>query len=104
MAEYIEREALMAEHEQYITEHPEVNLWTWSARLILNAPAADVRPVVRGKWVEKKHATMCHEDYFCRMALSCSICGHEIDYGRGYGPNYCGNCGADMREENNNED
>ena len=68
---------------------------------IMALPAADVRHVVRGKWVEKKHATT--HGYFCRMALSCSVCGQEIDYGRGYGSNYCGNCGADMREARVNE-
>ena len=97
MTEYISREAAINEvlMGNIDKDFPRMDI---AARLH-DIPAADVRPVERGKWVEKKHATMHPEDYFCRMALSCSICGHEIDYGRGYGPNYCGNCGADMRKE-----
>lgn len=50
-------------------------------------PAADVRPVVRGKWVE--------DDYgFVR----CSTCGMEWEEPEHPKTNYCPNCGADMRE------
>lgn len=49
-------------------------------------PAADVRPVKRGKWID---ATWCGEDY-----LSCSICGYgALAHER---TNYCPNCGAMM--------
>ena len=102
MAEYIEREALLIEHERYITEHPEVRLWTWSARLILNAPAADVRPVVRGKWVEHNY-----DPEYLSCDFSCSECNvylEEYYFGEGQWPGktdhyFCPNCGADMREE-----
>ena len=92
MAEYIEREALLIEHERYITEHPEVRLWTWSARLILNAPAADVRPVVRSewKWQDKAVFVNTHDSYRCNR------CGVSLPYKT----NFCPNCRADMREEN----
>lgn len=52
-------------------------------------PSADVRPVVRGEWIE------CFEDYRKQLAGDrCSICGFE-HYGSRY--NFCPNCGADMR-------
>lgn len=94
---------MYSRHAVYGLDREKFDAWQEIIDTLERIPVADVRPVVRGKWVEKKHATMHPEDYFCRMALSCSICGHEIDYGRGYGPNYCGNCGADMREEESNE-
>ena len=60
---------------------------------LANIPAADVREVVRGKWiwsgllVERPHCSECMAD------------AYWVD---GYGymtENYCPNCGADMREE-----
>lgn len=93
MADYISREAVKEYLKRAIFgADSKIDKWVDAI------PAADVKPVVRGHWVERKHATMYPDEYFCRMALSCSVCGHEVDYGRGYGPNYCGNCGADMRE------
>ena len=47
---------------------------------------ANVRPVVRGKWITVKHPL-----------YECSICG-SVYQDVGYGFNYCPNCGADMRE------
>lgn len=57
-----------------------------------NVPAADVRPMVRGRWL--KHGYCC----------PCSACGW--DSGFSGTPlelkisefNFCPNCGADMRE------
>ena len=52
-------------------------------------PAADVRPVVRGKW----------DDDGCGW-VRCSICRGAIAVARGGNRfNFCPNCGADMREE-----
>ena len=50
-------------------------------------PAADVRPVVRGRWE-------CATPVTCK----CSECGHAIGdwYVARY--NYCPSCGADMRK------
>ena len=62
-------------------------------------PAADVRPVVRGKW-ELSDDRCWH---------TCSIGGADIDVSVGLlcyvdneevcNHNFCPNCGADMREE-----
>lgn len=62
---------------------------------IREIPAADVRPVVRGRWIEKP--------YLIGTSRFCSKCGsnygmpHEIY-------NYCPNCGTDMRKEDEDED
>lgn len=52
-------------------------------------PAADVRPVVRGKWI----------DGFCSACHTEAITEWN-DVGGEYAlSNFCPNCGADMREE-----
>ena len=45
-------------------------------------PAADVRPVVRGKWIKNG------------WSIRCSECGHDMPFSV---RNFCPNCGADMR-------
>ena len=50
-------------------------------------PAADFRPVVRGKW-----------EHFGGDVFRCSECGYGIQPWN-IGVNFCPNCGADMREE-----
>ena len=57
-------------------------------------PAADVRPVVRGTWIE---------DGYYEEPCVCSNCGNpcmQIDDEKPRW-NYCPNCGADMREADN---
>lgn len=63
-------------------------------RRLKEIPAADVRPVKRGQWVESKSIM---------DVIYCSECGFRTIYGAmpdGLGRNYsyCPNCGADMRE------
>ncbi|MBQ6398241.1 MAG: hypothetical protein IJI06_08870 [Oscillospiraceae bacterium] len=53
--------------------------------------AADVRPVVRGKWVT------AYDDFMKSNYDTCSCCGKEYFGANGF--NYCPNCGADMREK-----
>ena len=51
--------------------------------MVEEAPAADVRPVVRGKW-----------EYISFMTVKCSNCQgifHELE-----GDNFCPSCGAMM--------
>lgn len=72
----------------------------WDAYTQIQAiPAADVRPVVRGKWLND----FCGKGRFSKRIVQCSLCGNFLDLdgvnaGRG-DANYCPNCGADMREE-----
>ena len=50
--------------------------------------AADVRPAVRGRWIEKP--------YLLGTTNVCSVCGEN--YGMPHGKyNFCPNCGTDMR-------
>ena len=53
-------------------------------------PAADVRPVVRGKWVADGDGY--HWTY------NCSVCGWKDGYPFNERHNYCPNCGAMMEE------
>lgn len=56
--------------------------------IVSEIPAADVRPVVRGRWSEKP--------YLLGTTNVCSVCGEN--YGMPHGKyNFCPNCGADMR-------
>ena len=53
-------------------------------------PTFDVRPVVRGRWIEKP--------YLLGTTNVCSVCGEN--YGMPHGKyNFCPRCGADMRGE-----
>lgn len=65
------------------------------AARIRKIPAADARPVVRGKWIDRD------DDYYGWNMWECSACGAEFVLMEGT-PNmndyhYCPNCGADMR-------
>ena len=58
-------------------------------------PAADVRPVVRGKW-KPRDLTWGRSYYYC------SACEETVDMPTAMGIpmfRYCPNCGADMREK-----
>lgn len=83
MTEYIDREALhTAFDEFYFTQKK-------SLRETINyVPAADVKPVVRGKWISRGK----------RGSHVCSICGDEWVFNPDHGGFcYCPTCGADMR-------
>ena len=64
-------------------------------------PAADVRPVVRGKWIQTTQP-MGWRDEDC---AECSVCGEDFVLGEWAMDeftnlmNFCPNCGADMRPE-----
>lgn len=57
-------------------------------------PAADVRPVVHGHNTGNARIFECSE---CGYGFSDIFLTNERDYP--IDPNYCPNCGADMREE-----
>ena len=100
MAEYIDRELaikavrnedkdVMADYgEEYGTE------WGFSEEkiieIIMKVPAADVAPVLHGKWKYK-------EEWGRLVTNYCSICGQSLTtvYGKGK-MNFCPNCGAKM--------
>lgn len=59
-------------------------------------PAADVRPVVRGKWIDRD------DDYYGWNMWACSACGEEFVLTDGTPDmneyHFCPNCGARMEE------
>ena len=62
--------------------------------LIEEIPAADVRPVVRGKWrFEKGDGKTCGDGWVC----SACNCGFHTNVPYFEDFNFCPNCGADMR-------
>lgn len=94
MAEYIDKQAVIDELDDKYSlgdigrmEHDII------VNALLYAKPADVRPMVRGRWIEK------YDDF---IAGTCSACGwdsirYEDDV---IGMNYCPNCGAYMKGEN----
>lgn len=87
MSEYISREALLSATDGY----------DWQAGLktvLKRIPAADVRPVVRGKW-NNFFGEVPGTTNFTVSLPQCSECGFVFTWNSPY----CPNCGADMREE-----
>ena len=58
-------------------------------KLVEFQPTADVKPVVRGEWVEDG------------AVMKCSVCGNSSDHCGT--ENFCNYCGADMRERREDE-
>ena len=85
MDEYIKREALMKELSKSVEPFNTGSVF----RAIRKQPAADVAPVVHGRWMHEET-----EGGF--PTWKCSRCGH----GTNYDPNgidlYCYHCGAKM--------
>lgn len=99
MAEYIEREAaLRAVHGQRgPCRSPAQNqMLDYLKAAVIRIPAADVAPVVHGRWIHdgcriKGGIDWCH----------CSECGKSDNFCAR--TNYCPNCGAKMDGGDNNE-
>lgn len=81
MAEYIEREKIWPALNVACVPYNRA-----TAKAIESIPAADVRPVARGKW-RKIGKNSC--------IFVCSACDKTFPYKT----SLCPNCGADMREE-----
>ena len=78
MSDYIEREAAM----EIVTRTTGDYAAAWSE--IRRLPAADVAPVVHGRWIEDEYGFN-----------SCSECGYEWDESE-YKTLFCPDCGAKM--------
>lgn len=96
MAEYIDREALIAEFDRLgLGEHSLVErVFSDGVRTIVaGIPAADVAPVVHGRWVVR------FDGPYKRRRCYCSHCNKHNGVG-GIAQNqdkpYCPNCGAKM--------
>ena len=82
MAEYIEREAALEAAKKshlYFDIKPIIN----------SIPAADVRPVARGKWRLYSPLTDTYE---------CDKCGYQV-IDESFRTNFCPSCGAYMRPQ-----
>lgn len=90
MADYILRDDAIKAITALSTPYVEcfANPYYGAVKAVKNVPAADVRPVVRGEWIE-------HNDDFLGLTYECSVCHAE---GMMHG-NFCPNCGANMMEE-----
>ena len=94
MAEYIEREAVLKLLED------EARCGYLDAADINGIPAADVAPVVHGRWDDSGR----YQFPSGSKAIRCSICGcalNESEY-RLFNWNYCPVCGAKMDWEEDN--
>lgn len=104
MAEFIEREKALEECDWYANEFCECEYAIMPLKGALEIiPAADVRPVVRGKWIpdydyaeyDYDGSTPLPEPLKFQDGWQCSLCGWYMPSET----NFCPNCGADMREE-----
>lgn len=96
MAEYIEREALVAAFRKDAERLGDIDC-PWSPAAIeaeIEAmPAADVAPVVRGHWTRYHEADIGWDEY----GYICSNCKFEVeDKDFTFPSNYCPRCGAKM--------
>ena len=113
MAEYIEREALLnrlktkvkritpiEESRDMFYHDSGVNGALTAAMLeVENAPAADVVPVVRGRWIPIKVPTGIEFLGIKEMVVGfirCSECYMEFDISCEWYSKYCPNCGCRM--------
>lgn len=107
MAEYIEREAAIDLLKEMRKDGKAI---PWEGKDIFNAlrklPAADVRPVVRGKWEKAEDFDEYGGGRY--VEWTCSECFRKVKGGWAVRDshidekpreNFCPNCGADMREE-----
>lgn len=101
MAEYIEKNKAIKElYEVYDYEFPTASgSFDEYARMIVpntikNIPAADVTPVVHGRWISKNN-------HGYEWIFVCSNCDYIDGYPFNDRFNYCPNCGAQMYEKEN---
>lgn len=94
MAEYIERAAAvksvlrMRRPENSVAQNRMLSIIQMD---MLKLPAADMAPVVHGRWVKNK---LLSNDFY--DAESCDRCGELVSWWFGKLPDYCPNCGAKM--------
>lgn len=107
MAEYIDREALIAEFDRLgLGEHSLVErVFSDGVRTIIaGIPAADVAPVVNGMWIPSESDFDDDDDAIFDVEewcdWQCSVCHDDICYddpmGTDFLPKFCPNCGAKM--------
>lgn len=92
MTDYIERDAVAAAviAKKWAIGSGDGEM---AMQIVLSAPAADVAPVVHGRW----------ESHLMPLAYKCSVCGYRpsAKEWKFHKRNYCPNCGAKMDGEEN---
>ena len=114
MAEYIEREATIARIKKYALDAYDIDLddeKQFAGKSLVenyceglyeaiewvdDIPAADVAPVVHGRWIEK--SAPARKIYF-----ECSHCGAQENKHTAIKGHYCWRCGAKMDGGDNDE-
>lgn len=105
MAEYIERKALYKALTTAAVNDKFKSIGTWAKAICVlhDLPAADVAPVVHGRWIEQ-------EDPMLDVYYTCSVCKEDFYIETtGYTEKdmflytYCPNCGAKMDGGNEND-
>ena len=95
MNEYIKREEIRRAYEKltrsYVNGNPYIADWRFD-EMIEKLPAADVAPVVHGRWATNSDRP---------DSLICSVCKCGFDMWKHEPHNYCPNCGAKMDGELN---
>ena len=96
MPEYIEREAVLVKLREAV-QHKGMGAAIAGIliRYIEKIPAADVAPVVHGRWVNKTNPNRA----VVEQRVDCSVCGHIFWHTSAMSYNYCPNCGARMEDE-----
>lgn len=107
--EYIEKEAALTEFRKacnfcrVLVGRPMCGECSVSDSIyeVKRIPPADVKPVVRGEWMEPEGSECVHafagEVSISLPSKKCSVCGHlAVTFPKS---NFCPNCGADMRKE-----
>ena len=97
MAQYIELEAAMNKAYELYEESDFIRAEELSA-FVKSIPAADVKPVVRGRWVKSDLDDECVTCSNCKkLKFSNRHAFTQLAFEE-WGLNFCPNCGADMRE------
>ena len=94
MAEYIERENAIAWFMPYAHAGESIDADVVISD-IKGMKAADVAPVVHGRWIEDNNSLQTDDYYCCYFDYNCSECGKVVN-NRYELPKYCPNCGCRM--------
>ena len=92
MTEYIERKTAIKRVME--TKWESGSDGAAAMEIVAATPAADVAPVVHGRWIHSRYED-CSEQF---ELVKCSLCNHEA-YAMAFyvrGGNYCPACGAKM--------
>lgn len=86
---------MYSRHAVYGSDREKFDAWQEIIDTLESIPAADVRPVARGKWVNDHNGkySASGDNFYCSICKDPSLRA----FGKPAKTNYCPNCGADMR-------